>query len=251
MISEFTLFVFTLLGGISAGAYFVSALFPEGGERNPRAWLFPLVCLVLLGAGLLCVLFHLQQPMRFLNALANPTSGITLEAYFSMPFCLVLLIDCALELFKKKSVRWLKIIGAVLALGLMFVMSYMYVVSANVPAWHSWETIPFYVVLDLALGAAFYPLFIAKPNRPEAYAITNAALQAFAAVIAALEGAHFASVGLSAIPFIAGAVMMAVSAVFAFRMKGSWTRSMAVVICVLTVVGVAVARYAYYAASIL
>ena len=61
----------------------------------------------------------------------------------------------------------------------------------------------------------------------------------------------FESGGLSAIPFAVGAVLLAVSAVLAFRMKGNWTRGMAVAVCVLTVVGVAVARYAYYAASIL
>ena len=250
MISEFTLFVFTLLGGISAGTYLMGAVFPRKSEDS-KAWIFPLVCLVLLGAGLLCVLFHLQQPQRFLNALANPTSGITLEAYFSIPFCLVLFVDAALLLFKKKDVRWLKIVGGLLACGLMFAMSYMYLMSANVPAWYSWETLPFYVVLDLALGAAVYPLFVKDIARADAYSVTSAVLQVLAAIVAALEGAHFASVGLSPIPFAVGAIALAASAVFAFRAKGDRARVFALVACVLTVAGVAVARYAFYAASIL
>ena len=249
MISEFTLFVFTLLGGISAGTYLVSAVFPRKGDDS-RAWLLPLVCLVLLGAGLLCVLFHLQQPQRFLNALVNPTSGITLEAYFSLPFCLVLFTDFVL-LLKKKDVRWLKVVGAVLALGLMFAMSYMYFVSANVPAWYSWETLPFYVVLDIALGCAIYPLFVKEFSHSDAYPVANAVVQALAACVMVLEGMHFASVGLSPIPFVVGAVALAASAVCALLAKGDRARVLAMAVCVLTVAGVAIARYAFYAASIL
>ena len=47
MISEFPLFLFTTLAGIAAGAYVVSVAFPVGKDAK-KAWLFPLVCLVLL-----------------------------------------------------------------------------------------------------------------------------------------------------------------------------------------------------------
>ena len=139
----------------------------------------------------------------------------------------------------------------VLACGLMFAMSYMYLMSANVPAWHSWQTLPFYVVVDLALGAAVYPLFVKELVMPSVYAVVNAVLQLLAAVTIALEGAHFASVGPSPVPFVVGTVLVAVSAVVAFRSKANGSRGMVIAACILTVVGVAVARYAYYAASIL
>ena len=77
MISEFPLFAFTTLAGLSGGAYVAAAVFggADAGEKK-RAWLLPLVCLVLLGLGLLGCLGHLGRPLMFMNALANPTSMI-------------------------------------------------------------------------------------------------------------------------------------------------------------------------------
>ena len=51
MISEFPLFLFTTLAGLAAGAYAVSAVFPVGKDPK-KAWLFPLVCGILLAVGL-------------------------------------------------------------------------------------------------------------------------------------------------------------------------------------------------------
>lgn len=250
MISEFLLFIFTTLGGIAAGAYLMGALFPKKGGEG-KSWLFPLVCLVLLGLGLLFVLFHLQQPQRFLNALANPRAGITLEAYFSMAFGLCVLIDCALRFFKQKEVRGLQLVGAAFGVGLTCVMGYQYLTSMNVPAWCSWQTMPFFVVLDIAMGAALYPLFNKAVYGEGSYASVSMGIHALAAVFLAVEAVHFASVGLSPIPFVVGAVLVAAAIFFVNRAKGASGSSDALIVCALVIVGVVIARYAYYAASIL
>ena len=83
MISEFPLFLFTTLGGLAAGAYVAAAIFPDVDRKPKRPWLFPLVCLALLGVGLLGVLGHLGRPERFLLAMSNPSSMIAEEAYWS------------------------------------------------------------------------------------------------------------------------------------------------------------------------
>ena len=80
MISEFSLFLFTTLGGLAAGAYVAAAIFPDVDRKPKRPWLFPLVCLALLGVGLLGVLGHLGRPERFLLAMSNPSSMIAEEA---------------------------------------------------------------------------------------------------------------------------------------------------------------------------
>lgn len=252
MISEILLFVFTTLGGIAAGAYLMGALFHRKYGEGQKSWLFPLVCLVMLGLGLLFVLFHLQQPQRFLNALANPRAGITLEAYFSMAFGLCVLIDCALRFFKQKEVRALQVVGGLFGVGLTCVMGYQYLTSMNVPAWCSWQTMPFFVVLDIAMGAALYPLFNKGVYGEGSYAAASLGIHVLAVVALVLEAAHFAAVGLSPIPFVVGAILVAAAICFVNRAKGAAAGANdALVICALVIVGVVVARYAYYAASIL
>lgn len=58
MISEFPLFLFTTLAGLAAGAYAVSAVLPVGKDAK-KAWLFPLVCGILLAVGLVLSLIHI------------------------------------------------------------------------------------------------------------------------------------------------------------------------------------------------
>ena len=81
LITEFPLFAFTTLGGMAAGAYAAAACFADDGREAKRPWLFPLVCLVLLGVGLLGVFGHLGRPEQFLLAMSNPASMIAEEAY--------------------------------------------------------------------------------------------------------------------------------------------------------------------------
>ncbi|MFR1638738.1 MAG: DmsC/YnfH family molybdoenzyme membrane anchor subunit [Eggerthellaceae bacterium] len=105
MISEFPLFLFTTLGGLAAGAYVAAAIFPDVDRKPKRPWLFPLVCLALLGVGLLGVLGHLGRPERFLLAMSNPSSMIAEEAYWSIAFGALMLVDFVLLLRRRQPAR--------------------------------------------------------------------------------------------------------------------------------------------------
>ena len=157
---------------------------------------------------------------------------------------------CPGQPLKKKVVRGVQVVGAIFGLGLTCVMGYQYLTSMNVPAWSSWQTMPFFVLLDLAMGAAAYPLFNKDAYRDGSYATAAMAIQVLAVVSLVIEAVHFASVGLSLVPFVVGAVMLAASLHFINKAKTD-SGNQAAIICVLVIVGVVIARYAYYAASIL
>lgn len=249
MISEFPLFVFTTLGGLAAGAYVASAVFPVGKDAK-RPWLFPLVCLVLLAAGLIGCLFHLARPMLFLNALANPMAGIAQEAYFSIAFGVLLLADLIVTFAKGASPRALRIVGAVAALGLTIVMGMAYIANYGVPAWTSPATVLVFVLGDLAMGAALLSVFEGALLKKSAFSVTLAVLGLLAAVAFAVEAAHFAEVGADLMLLVVGAVIAAVGAVLAFVAKlgkiGGQTGAWIIFACML--VGVVCARWGFYAA---
>lgn len=255
MISEFPLFLFTTLGGLAAGAYVASAFLPRGedGANEKRPWLFPLVCLVLLGVGLLGVLGHLGRPERFLLALSNPSSMIAEEAYWSIAFGLLMLVDLVLLARKGESPRVVRILAAVCAFALTCIMGWAYFTAYGNPAWAAWPTLPLFVIGDLAMGAALVGLFDGARFRKVGFAVATAVFALLAAASMVAVGVQFAATGHDIVPFVAAAVLTAAGAVFALlawksALRGSVAPALAFA-CVL--VGVAVARYAFYAASIL
>ena len=78
MISEFSLLVFTTFAGLAAGAYAVNVFFVKQ-EENKKAYLFPLVCIVLLAIGMFGSMMHIGRLDRILFAFSNPTSMICQE----------------------------------------------------------------------------------------------------------------------------------------------------------------------------
>lgn len=247
MISEFPLFAFTTLAGLSGGAYVAAAVFggADAGEKK-RAWLLPLVCLVLLGLGLLGCLGHLGRPLMFMNALANPTSMISEEAYWSIAFGIVVLADVVLCATKGASPRALRVVGAVFACGLMVVMANAYFTSHAVAAWTNLATWPLYIVGDLAMGFALYGALDAAAGKS---AVPVAVLGALFALTCVAEAIVFSGVEQNAVLFVAGAVIAAVGAVSAILARKN--AAAAVVAFALIFVAVALARYGFYAASVL
>lgn len=251
MISEFPLFVFTTFAGIAAGAYVVAAVFPAKSESK-RAWAFPLALLALLGIGLIGCLMHLQHPERFLNALFNPTAGITLEAYFSLLLGLVLFADIILCLRKKIIPRWLRLFGALIAFILTCIMGYAYFISYGVEAWSTWATVPLFFVGDLAMGAGLYGLFQIEQYKRRSFILASISVEVLLAIVLIVEAVHFSGRGLSFIPFL---VALAISPVLvtgltlAARKRASFAMSAAICIC--SIAGVAIARYAFYAGYLL
>lgn len=248
MISEFPLLVFTTFAGLAAGAYSVAAAFPR--EKNtPRPWLFPVVCLVLLGVGLLGCLMHLQHPERFMNALANPFAGIAQEAYFSIAFGLVLVVDAVLSKVKGFSPRWLQVIGALCAFGLTIVMGYSYFISYGVPAWTTWATIPLFVVGDVVMGASFYALFKSDLYQKNAFTTLGIVLGILLGVIFAAMALHFVQTGLDIMLLLVGLALIPVAfSMLMLAAKAGKLPQAPLILFACSFVGVALVRYAFYAA---
>ena len=111
------LLVFTTFAGFAAGAYAVDAVCGNGREVK-APWLFPLVCVVLLGIGLCGTLAHLGQPLRFMNGMANPASGISQESYWAIALGIVIVVDLVLS-WRGKTVRAVRWVGGAVAVGFM------------------------------------------------------------------------------------------------------------------------------------
>lgn len=250
MISEFPLFVFTTLAGLAAGASIANAVFPaQEGKRV--AWVFPLVCLVLLGCGLLGCLGHLARPELFLNGLANPSAGIAQEAYASCAFGALLVAELVVGARSGRVPRALSVVTAVVALALVICMGCAYLENYGTPAWVTWATVPLFVVGDVAMGMALHALFFHGAYGKAAYLGTFVAVEVLLAVTFAALAVHFSSVGCDIVPFVAAIIVgpAVSSAVAAWaRTHEKDARMFAIVAFAFAIVGVCIARWAFYAA---
>ena len=243
MITEFSLFIFTTLGGLGAGMYAASAVFPVKGKRDNL--LVSIVPLVLLAIGGIALMLHLGHPERALNAFANPSAGITMEAFASMALGAVLVIDFALTIAKGPVPRAFRAVGAVVAVILCCVMGLAYFKYDSVPAWHAWQTIALFLCGDLAMGALLLGALSKDAAQAKQFPMATAVLAGIAAVAIAIEGAHFTGIGREMMPFAGGAVLAAAGAVAAF-FAGKKGTQLYWVAFALAFVGVVVARYAFY-----
>ena len=243
MISEFPLFVFTTLAGLSAGAYVVGTAL-ESGKGSKHSWLFPVICLALLGVGLLGVLFHLGRPALFINGLTNPSAGIAQEAYWSIAFGVLLLAVVTLTWKKGSAPAALRAVCALAAFGLLVTMGTTYYGYESVAAWHEPTTILLFVVGGLAAGAA---LVWALGCENAASRIACSLIVAFAALVFTVECVALRGVGSADMLLALGAVASVVAAVLV-AVKKSNTLQYAWVTFAIAFVAVAVARYGFYCA---
>ena len=188
-----------------------------------------------------------------LNALANPGAMIAQEAYWSAAFGVIILIDVIVAKVKGSSPRALRIVGAIVALGLVFVMANAYFVSSGVAAWCTWQTFLLYFLGDLAMGAALLAGFESSLLSNKAYFAAAVVLDVLAVVAFALEIAHFASAGCDFALFVVGVVAALVGIVVLLLQKtGRVSAKMATwLVFACLFVAVAVARYGFYSACVL
>lgn len=251
MLTEFPLLWFTTLAGLSIGLSFAYAFFPPK-ETPARPWLIPLACLVLLGLGLLGVLFHLGRPELFFLGMANPTAGIAQEAYASIAFGILLLAQLIICAKKGQAPKALNVVTSIVGLALAFIMAFAYFVNVGTPAWANFATLPLFVIGDLCMGMGLYGFANKAAHDEKPFFIASVILQVLLAATLVAEGVFFPTVGESGIAFYVALVVspVVVIACQCASSKKPLTWAPAVVgIC--TVVGVAIARYGFYAASIL
>lgn len=247
MISEFPLFVFTTLGGLAAGAYAVSVLFPAVmGDKKGN--MFVLACGLLLAVGLVALPTHLGNPLAAWHAVLNPAAAMAQEAYWSGAFGICVLIDFILRLKKGESPRGVQIAGAIFAIGLSGVMAFAYHEIYAIQAWHSPLTYLLFIVGNLAMGATLLAVFKNELLQNKTYKIAVIVLTLAAAVVLAAELSNFGAFGLQTDAFILGAVAAVVAALIAW-MNGKMKPAVAAwLIFILMFVGMACARYYFYLA---
>lgn len=245
MISEFPLFVFTLLGGMAAGSYAFTAIFPARELYKP--WVRPLIVLALLAVSGLFLLTHLGRPSNVLFAFSNVTSGITVEGITMVLFGITVLVDFALSFRKGESIRPVVIVGAVLGIALLCAMGYAYASLVGVPLWGSWRSCPLFVLGGLALGSSFAALFAEGGFASKRVtACVVAALVAGVAAVA-LTAVSFFSAGEGSALFAIAVIALVLAVGAAVAGKQSRSYRLAPLVCLLCVVGMAAARYAFYA----
>lgn len=250
MISEFSLFVFTTLAGAAAGGYAVRAAFPLDSQRR-RPWLFACVCLVLLVVSGVALLAHLGHPERVLLAFRNFGAGIAQEGVVTLLFGVTVVADLVFCVVRGASPRWLDVVAGVLGLVLACVMGLAYVANVGTPAWTGAGTVPLFVLGDVLMGAGLCAVFNARALERKAFAWTSAIAAVLAGASMAAVAAHFAGLGFSAVPFAVGVIAaLGAAAIGFFGARGgkAWAPW---ALCACAVVGVAVARWAFYAAAVL
>lgn len=247
------LVLFTTCAGLAVGGYLMAAIFgdPSVKDGKPQP-VFPIVCLALLGAGLLATLVHLGQPMRFVNGLSNPSSMIAQEGYWSMAAGILMLIDVILVVVKKAAVRPLRAAIAAAGIGVMIVTGLAYYNATGLPVWHGTATMFLMVAGDVALGCALYLLFAdGEATAPLRTSIAVAAAWALTLVAFALQ-AGGAGADVTAAVVVSGlvgaAAPIAVAAASAAGKLG--TRQAGIAVGVLLAVGVIIARCAFFAAGV-
>ncbi|WP_275556964.1 DmsC/YnfH family molybdoenzyme membrane anchor subunit [Adlercreutzia agrestimuris] len=260
MISELPLLLFTVLTGLASGGFVMSTILCLMSKRRQRSWLFSLLCLILLGLGMLCVLAHLGHPERFLNALANPTAMITQEAYWSIPFGCLLLADILLLKLKHSENIAIPIIGSLFGLGLMCVTSIAYFTSYGVAGWPEVPTLFLFSIGDLAMGAVFaLTAFEFTANHADKAAKKNKSTQSFSLLSILLnlalvltfiaEAIVFANLAVGPWGFIVAALLTAAAtAMQACVVLGKFRIKNLNLICsILITIAVIITRYAFYA----
>lgn len=250
------LLLFTTCGGLAAGAYVVDALCVSGcGPAAPakRPWLLPLVCIVLLGVGLLGTLAHLGQPLRFVNGMMNPASMISQESYWAIAFGVVLVVDLVLARQKGAAARPVRWIGALAAFGLMVVTGLAYYDALGLAGWRTAATMPFFVLGDLGAGAALATLLAPAERSGEVWRACIAGAIAWAVAVAAY-GLHLGAIGMdAALPLAAGIVVgpVAVAVVAGARLAGKMdAKAASAAACALAVVGLVIVRIVFFTAGI-
>lgn len=247
MIEEFPLFVFTTLGGVAAGAYVIAAFFPHSSDKE-RPWLLPLVALVLLGVSGIALLLHLGRPERMILAFSNPSAGITQEGYATVVFGVVVAIDFLVGLIKGRSLRPVRIVGAIAGFALMLTMGSAYYSYSAQEAWAYWATFPLFIIGDLAIGAALMALFDSKFYQENVKRTSALILSVLFVLSAVFDVLHYIAIGKDVVGFIVGGVLGIVSAVLMYVSKKHDNRAVVIAIFVCMLLAVAFARYTFYAA---
>lgn len=247
-----SLYLFTLLGGLAAGTY----AFETGLRRTregERPWLVPLIVVIVFLVGLIAAATHVNVGRAMSVAFGgtiNFGSGMIREVAVSALFFVLALIDLIVTFATKKSPYGLRIVTAIVGvicivlMGAAYIDVYGVAIWTNVPA-----TILSFVGGDLAMGLALYALLANVGYDDNASRVSSIVVNVVLAIGLALEIMAFTSAGADPLTQIIGLVVAPIASIVlvAAGSKFNNKRTLAIIVCVLAIVGVAVSRYAFYA----
>ena len=132
----------------------------------------------------------------------------------------------------------------IVLMGAAYIDVYGVAVWANAPA-----TILSFVGGDLAMGLALYALLANVGYDDNASRVSSIVVNVVLAIGLALEIMAFTSAGADPMTQIIGLIVAPIASIVlvAAGSKFNNKRTLAIIVCVLAIVGVAVSRYAFYA----
>lgn len=248
-----SLYLFTMLGGMAAGAYAFDAALRRTREGN-RPWLVPLVVVVLFAVGMIASATHVHSISRAVGAVfggtLNLAAGMTWEVAIAGCFFVLALADLVVTLVRKSSPYALRVAGAVAGVICIISMGIAYTDVYGNPIWcNAPATILAFVAGSLAMGLALWALLTSTDYETKPLSLATYLVNAALVVGLVLEVLAFSSEGLSPVTQIAGLVIAPVVSValVALAPKIHNKQALAIAVCVASIVGVAIARYAFYA----
>lgn len=218
-----------------------------------------MICILLLGIGLCATFTHLGQPLRFYYGMTNPTSMIAQESYWSIAFGCVMLIDVIVAKVKGKTPRAIRVLGAILAIGLMVVTGLVYAGCLNYEAWIGIGTVPEFVIGDIVMGMMLYLVICKIPIDTKSVPQAIIILQALLGVVTLILIVHFANIGLGvSIPLIVSLLLgplvvslLTIKRTALMEESERIRKNFLVILLLLSLISVVIARIAFYAAGIL
>lgn len=244
MISEFPLFLFTLLGGMAAGAYALLAVSKR--REDGRAWILPLLSLVLLAVSGLALMGHLGKPAGVPQVAAHPATGLGLEAYGACLFGLLVFVDLVVCLAKKKPNRAVTVLAGVFGLLLLCAMGYAYFELLGIPQWGTPASFAMLVLGGLALGVPLAALFVEDGYGNGRFRAIAMVALVLGTVALLAECGVFAGLGLGIAALACGAVLLAVALALVAALGRKAPAWLSWAVFVIVFVGMAVARYSFY-----
>lgn len=250
-----SLFAFTMLGGLAAGAYVFETVLRKTRE-SARPWLVPLVVVVLFAAGLIAAATHVHSFAHAFDSLfcgtVNFGAGMVHEVAVSGLFFVLALIDLIVVAVKKSTPYALRVVTAVVALVCIVLMGVAYIdilgnsVWCNAPA-----TVVSFVGGGLAMGLALFAVLDSEGFGTGISRVLGLVANIVLAVGIALEIMAFSEAGLDTMMQIAALIIAPVAScvLLGVATKATNARAVAIAICVLSIVGVALSRWAFYATS--
>lgn len=248
-----SLFAFTMLGGLAAGAYaFETAL--RRTREGARPWLVPLVVVILFAVGLIAAATHVHSIAHAFDSLfcgtVNLGAGMVHEVIVSGLFFVLALIDLVVVSVKKSSPYVLRVVTAIVGVVSLVLMGAAYIDILGNPVWcDAVATIVSFVGGGLAMGIALYAALSSEGYGNGTTRIASIASNVVLAVGIVLEISAFTAYGLDVVMQVIALVVAPVASIVLVSVSSKFkdARTLAIIVCVLSIIGVAISRWAFYA----